>query len=76
MAMKEGQRKANKFAKEKEITAGEFFILNGILTYVTEVGETHSRNGKKNARLRLIFDNGAVNNIYFRQLFFSFLCYE
>jgi len=68
MALKEGQRKAIKFAKEQEITAGEFFILNGIMVYVAEVGETHLRNGKKNARLRLIFDNGLEGNNLLRSL--------
>jgi hypothetical protein len=50
--MAEGKRKAIPFANEQEIGAGEFFILNGVLVYVAEVGETHVRNGKKNARLR------------------------
>ncbi len=45
-----GKRKAIKFTNEQEIAAGEFFILNGIMAYVAEVGETHIRNGKKNAR--------------------------
>lgn len=66
--MGEGQRKAIKFANEQEIRAGEFFILNGVLVYVAEVGETHIRNGKKNARLRLIFDNGTEGNNLLRSL--------
>ena len=66
--MGEGQRKAIKFANEQEIGAGEFFILNGVLVYVAEVGETHIRNGKKNARLRLIFDNGTEGNNLLRSL--------
>ncbi|MGY4500538.1 hypothetical protein ACVWYH_004469 [Bradyrhizobium sp. GM24.11] len=44
------------------------FILNGVLVYVAEVGETHIRNGKKNARLRLIFDNGTEGNNLLRSL--------
>jgi hypothetical protein len=66
--MAEGGRKAIPFAKEQEIGAGEFFILNGVLVYVAEVGETHIRNGKKNARLRLIFDNGTEGNNLLRSL--------
>lgn len=66
--MAEGKRKAIPFANEQEIGAGEFFILNGILVYVAEVGETHIRNGKKNARLRLIFDNGTEGNNLLRSL--------
>jgi hypothetical protein len=66
--MGEGKRKAIPFANEQEIGAGEFFILNGVLVYVAEVGETHIRNGKKNARLRLIFDNGTEGNNLLRSL--------
>ncbi len=66
--MGQRKRKAIPFANEQEIGAGEFFILNGILVYVAEVGETHIRNGKKNARLRLIFDNGTEGNNLLRSL--------
>ncbi|MCP3385930.1 GIY-YIG nuclease family protein [Bradyrhizobium sp. CCGUVB4N] len=66
--MAESKRKAIPFANEQEIGAGEFFILNGVLVYVAEVGETHIRNGKKNARLRLIFDNGTEGNNLLRSL--------
>jgi hypothetical protein len=64
----EGVRKTLKFANEQEIRAGEFFILNGVMVYVAEVGETHIRNGKRNARLRLIFDNGTEGNNLLRSL--------
>jgi len=66
--IKSGKRKTIKFANEQDIVAGEFFILNGIITYVAEVGESHFRNGKKNARLRLIFDNGMEGNNLLRSL--------
>ncbi|MBB5052711.1 hypothetical protein HNQ36_002685 [Afipia massiliensis] len=66
--LSEGKRKAITFANEQEIEAGEFFILNGVMVYVADVGETHIRNGKKNARLRLIFDNGTEGNNLLRSL--------
>jgi hypothetical protein len=66
--LSEGKRTAIPFANEQEIEAGEFFILNGVMVYVAEVGETHIRNGKKNARLRLIFDNGTEGNNLLRSL--------
>jgi hypothetical protein len=66
--LSEGKRKAIAFANEQEIEAGEFFVLNGVMVYVAEVGETHIRNGKKNARLRLIFDNGTEGNNLLRSL--------
>ena len=38
------------------------------MVYVAEVGETHLRSGKKNARLRVIFDNGTEGNNLLRSL--------
>lgn len=66
--LKSGHRKAIKFAKEQEIHPGEFFILNGILVYVAEVNDPHIRGGKKNARLRTIFDNGTEGENLLRSL--------
>lgn len=66
--IKSGRRKAIKFAKEQEINPGDFFILNGILVYVAEVNDRHIRGGKKNARLRTIFDNGTEGENLLRSL--------
>lgn len=63
-----GERKSMKFANEQEIEAGGFFILNGLMVYVAEVRDPHIRNGKRNARLRLIFDNGTEGNNLLRSL--------
>lgn len=63
-----GTCKTRRFTNEQEIAAGDFFILNGVTVYVAEVGETQLRNGKKNARLRLIFDNGTEGNNLLRSL--------
>ena len=63
-----GKRRSLKFANEQEIRAGEFFILNGIMVYVAEVNDPHVRNGKRNARLRLIFENGTEGENLLRSL--------
>lgn len=63
-----GTRKSMPFANEQEINAGEFYIMNGIMVYVAEVNDPHVRNGKKNARLRLIFDNGNEGQNLLRSL--------
>jgi hypothetical protein len=55
-------RRSLPFANEMEIAAGEFFILHGITVFVAEVNDPHTRNGKRNARLRLIFENGTEGN--------------
>lgn len=63
-----GTRKTMPFANEQEIKAGNFFILNGITVFVSEVNDPHFRNGKRNARLRLIFDNGTEGENLLRSL--------
>ena len=63
-----GERKSMKFANEQEIEAGGFFILKGLMVYVAEVRDPHIRNGKRNARLRLIFDNGTEGSNLLRSL--------
>lgn len=63
-----GKRKSMPFANEQEIKPGEFFILNGVMVYVAEVNDPHVRNGKRNARLRLIFENGTEGGNLLRSL--------
>ena len=63
-----GKRKSMKFANEQEIEAGGFFILNGVTVFVAEVRDPHIRNGKRNARLRLIFENGTEGQNLLRSL--------
>lgn len=66
--LRSGVRRSMKFANEQEIEAGGFFILNGVMVYVAEVNDPHIRNGKRNARLRLIFENGTEGQNLLRSL--------
>ncbi len=58
----EGVRTTRPFEANQEgaqIRKGEFFILGGQKAYIAEVGEEFlTEQGRKNARLRVIFDNG------------------
>lgn len=63
-----GKRASMRFRKEQEIDTGDFFILNGIMVLVAEVTERQIRNGRKNARLRLIFSNGMEGENLLRSL--------
>lgn len=63
-----GVREARGFTGEQQIQAGHFFILHGITAYVAEVGEKEVKNGKVNARLRCIFENGTESNMLLRSL--------
>ena len=63
-----GIREARQFTGEQQIQPGHFFVLHGIMVYVSEVGEKEVKNGKVNARLRCIFENGTESNMLLRSL--------
>lgn len=66
--IEQGIREAIPFRKEYEIQEGQFFILNGIMAYIAKVGEEFEKNGKKNARMKVIFSNGTEGDHLIRSL--------
>ncbi len=65
----EGKRKLRKFSREYDMEKGMFFVLKGMLVYLAEVGEkVKDENGKWDARLRAIFENGTESNLLLRSL--------
>src|SRR5699024_1546239 len=67
-ALETGKRKLKPFAREQHIKEGHFFVLKGVLLYVAEVGEKTKQDGKMNARLRCIFENGTESDMLLRSL--------
>lgn len=63
-----GDRQVVVFRNEHDVSEGAFFIYNGITCYVAEIGKVEIKNNRKNARLRLIFENGFESNMYKRSL--------
>ncbi|MGG6359623.1 GIY-YIG nuclease family protein [Peribacillus frigoritolerans] len=57
-----GTRKIIPVDTEKNIIPGKFYIDNGILLYVLSVGDYYiDKNGYRNAKLHLIYENGTEN---------------
>ncbi len=56
----------------RTVTAGRFFVLNGVMLFVAEVGETREMvvGGKpeQKQRLRVIFENGTESAMYRQSL--------
>ena len=48
---------------KSDIKKDEVYIYGGLLAYISEIGKEFSKNHKKNARLRVIFENGMESNI-------------
>ena len=66
--LKTETRRLLPFANEQQIEVGKFYVLRGILLLVTEVGERVVKNGKWNARLRCVFENGTESDMLLRSL--------
>lgn len=64
-----GIRKTIPFDKDGSIEEGNWFILSGQKAYVASVGEQFiGKDGRKEYRLRVIFDNGVESNQLMRSL--------
>ncbi|TDL83802.1 GIY-YIG nuclease family protein [Meridianimarinicoccus aquatilis] len=64
-----GLRETRPFEMKAEIEKGRFFIVSGQKAYVAEKGETTINDqGRTDARLRVIFDNGTESNMLMRSL--------
>ena len=64
-----GLRDTRPFEMKAEIEKGRFFIVGGQKAYVAEKGETTiTDQGRTDARLRVVFDNGTESNMLMRSL--------
>ena len=67
--IKTGIRTIRPYQNDGTVGEGYFFILSGQLLYIAELGETFISHGRhKDARLRVIYDNGTESNILMRSL--------
>lgn len=57
------------FELKAEIRPGALFIVGGLISYVAEMDEIYTNaQGRTDARLRVIFDNGTENGLLMRSL--------
>lgn len=67
--LKSGLRETRPFEMKAEIEQARFFIVSGQIAYVAEKGEvTLTGQGRTDARLRVIFDNGTESSMLMRSL--------
>lgn len=62
------KRLLKSFSSETSVKQNSFYVQNGVLLYVDNVGDTEARNQRKQARLRCIYENGTESNILSRSL--------
>jgi len=63
-----GERELYPFNKEQQISQGSYFILKGVLLYIDFVSDREIIGGRRNARLRCIFENGTESDMLLRSL--------
>jgi hypothetical protein len=64
-----GIRETRPFELKADIEVGRFFIVGGQKAYVVEKGEEFTNpQGRRDARLRVIFDNGTESSLLMRSL--------
>lgn len=67
-----GSAKLVSFPGIQHITEGSFFVLNGVMLFVAEVGETEYKEStvrvNRRERLRVIFENGTESSMYRQSL--------
>lgn len=64
-----GARVTRPFELKAEIRPGAFFIVGGLICYVAEMEEMFTNaQGRTDARLRVIFDNGTQSGMLMRSL--------
>ncbi len=64
-----GVRQTRPFELKADIRPGGWFIVGGQKAYVADMGEIFSNaQGRTDARLRVIFDNGTESNLLMRSL--------
>jgi hypothetical protein len=67
--IEDGVRQTRPFELKSEIRPESWFIVGGQKAYVAEMGEVFSNaQGRTDARLRVIFDNGTESNLLMRSL--------
>lgn len=60
-------RETGAIEKISEIKAGQWFIVQGMIAYVAEIGEKYEhRKGHHNARLRVVFSNKTESDLLLR----------
>lgn len=64
-----GVRETRPFELKAEIRPGSMFIVGGQMAYVASMGDVFTNaQGRTDARLRVIFDNGTESNMLMRSL--------
>lgn len=63
-----GEYKLIKFRGQEHVVLNGFYVSDGLMCYVAEVGKKKMTFGRPKERLRVIFENGTESNMFLRTL--------
>jgi len=67
--LSDGIRQTVKFEEHAAIEVGQWFIVEGQVAYVADMGEVFlNAQGREDARLRVVYDNATESNLLMRSL--------
>ncbi|MBM7331459.1 GIY-YIG nuclease family protein, partial [Agrobacterium sp. S2] len=70
--LRDGTSRLLPYAGRQQITRGAFFVLNGVMLFIAEVGEPEYKESTVRAnlreRLRCVFENGTESSMYRQSL--------
>lgn len=67
--LSDGIRQTVKFEENAAIEVGQWFIVEGQVAYVADMGEVFlNAQGREDARLRVVYDNATESNLLMRSL--------
>ncbi len=67
--LSDGIRQTVKFEEHAAIEVGQWFIVEGQVAYVSDMGEVFlNAQGREDARLRVVYDNATESNLLMRSL--------
>lgn len=64
--LKSRQLLRDRISEQKQVQPGKYFVFNGVLAFVESREKDFDSNGKINAKLHVIFENGTESNILLR----------
>lgn len=64
--LKSGKLIRTSISSEDQIQKNRYFVFSGVLAFVEDRADSFDSNGKKNARLNVIYENGTESNILLR----------
>jgi hypothetical protein len=66
--LKNGSLKLIKFEHQEEVKLGGFYVCDGVMCYVDQIGEQKNVFGRQKERIHVVYENGTESNIYLRTL--------